>query len=427
MIQYHSSCQKGGNMGTRQLHTNERLLLQACIAKELSLQETCKRLRCSRSTVYRELHRHVKVSQRKLHGCYNCTKFLSCNKSMRYNNMCDYFDPISCRKLKRFPYVCNNCEMKNRCSLTRKYYDFEIAIKISHEKRRIHHRRISISEKDLSLINKYVVDGLRKGQSLHHIYVVNKCLHVVSERTVRRYLYSGRFQIGPSELPRYVRFNHNPAYVNNYHRPGSLRNLIGRTYVEFKQHVEENKITNVTQLDSVIGKANDEKSILTIYLTKTHFMFGILISKNNPSSVNKALFDLREKIGEETWKKGFSTILTDNGFEFSKLDEIEINENGEKVSHVFFCDPYSSFQKGGCERNHELFRYIVAKGKTFNLLTQNTVNLIFSHINSYIRNSLEEKTPFELTKEFLGIKFLNSIGIVRIKPNEVNLKFDLIK
>ena len=31
-------------MGTRQLHTRDRLVLQACIEKELSLQDSCKRL-----------------------------------------------------------------------------------------------------------------------------------------------------------------------------------------------------------------------------------------------------------------------------------------------------------------------------------------------------------------------------------------------
>ena len=415
-------------MGAKQLHTNERLLLQACIAKEMSLKETCKRLGVNRTTIFRELHRNSIKKVNKIHGCFNCQKFTTCkNKNRNTDHNCNAFNPVLCGKLKRFPYVCNNCKLKANCHLEKNYYDFEKAIEISHQKRRLHHRRISISEKDLSLINKYVVDGLKKGQSLYHIYAANKCIQFVSERTIRRYLYSGRFAIGPSELPRYVRFNHNKSYINNYQRPTSIKNIIGRTYKEYLSFVEKNKPINVCQLDTVIGKQRDEKSILTIYLSKTHFMFGILIEKSNPTSVNKALENLRKTIGYDLWKKAFSTILTDNGFEFAKLDEIEIDENGEKVSNVFFCDPYSSFQKGECERNHEFIRYIIAKGKTFDFLTQNLLNLIFSHINSYKRESLKEKTPYELTKEFLGIKFLESIGITRISPNEVNLKFNLLK
>ena len=46
-----------------------------------------------------------------------------------------------------------------------------------------------------------------------------------------------------------------------------------------------------------------------------------------------------------------------------------IDENGEKITNVFYCDPYSSFQKGECERNHEFVRYIISKGKTFSSIS----------------------------------------------------------
>lgn len=47
----------------------------------------------------------------------------------------------------------------------------------------------------------------------------------------------------------------------------------------------------------------------------------------------------------------FNVILTDNGTEFSNPSAIEINpENDETRCHVFFCHPYSSFEKGNCEK-----------------------------------------------------------------------------
>ena len=39
----------------------------------------------------------------------------------------------------------------------------------------------------------------------------------------------------------------------------------------------------------------------------------------------------------------------------------------------------------GVEKNHTLFRDIVPKGKSFDKFTQDTVNLIFSHVNSVKR------------------------------------------
>lgn len=414
-------------MGTRQLHTRDRLVLQACIEKELSLQDSCKRLGFSRSTIFRELHRHTRTTRNRKIGCGSCVKFIQCKNQNKLDNYCKKTEPIKCPRLKTFPYVCNVCKKKLKCNLEHYYYDFEKASEMSHTKRRQHHKRISISLSDLSMINRLVTNGLRKGQSLHHIYVSNPSIQIVSERTIRRYLYDRRFEIGPSELPRYVRFNHNPKYKNNNYRLLSLKNILGRTYQDFQKFMENNKVKNVVELDTVVGKSIDERAILTIYLTKTKFMFGILVEKSVPKSVNKALLNLKRTINPKIWNEWFNVILTDNGLEFSKLEEIEIDENGEKITNVFYCDPYSSFQKGECERNHEFIRYIISKGKTFDYLNQEDVNLLFSHINSYKRKSLNEKTPYELTKEFLGAKFLKSTGIIKIPSNQVTLKSNLLK
>lgn len=53
-----------------------------------------------------------------------------------------------------------------------------------------------------------------------------------------------------------------------------------------------------------------------------------------------------QNIGVENFKLLFNVILTDNGTEFSNPSAIEINpENDETRCHVFFCHPYSSFEK----------------------------------------------------------------------------------
>ncbi len=47
------------------------------------------------------------------------------------------------------------------------------------------------------------------------------------------------------------------------------------------------------------------------------------------------------------------------------------------MTRVFYCDPYSASQIGVCESNHRFIRYIKAKGKTFDDLTQEDVELMF--------------------------------------------------
>lgn len=105
-------------------------------------------------------------------------------------------------------------------------------------------------------------------------------------------------------------------------------------------------------------------------------------------NVNRSLFNLRKALDDSLYRKLFNILVADNGIEFSLLDEIEVDDNGEVITRVFFCDPYNSSQKGACERNHEFIRYISPKGKSFDSLTQKDVDLIFSHINSTPRKSL---------------------------------------
>ena len=202
--------------------------------------------------------------------------------------------------------------------------------------------------------------------------------------------------------------------------------LNGRTYEDYVKYIKENDPL-VVQLDTVVGKLVDNKKILTIHWPTYHFQIGILLEKLSPYFVNNALLDLKKKIGLDLYKILFQTILTDNGIEFSLLDEIEIDENGELITKVFFCDPYKSSQKGACERNHEFIRYVLHKGRSFDNLKQKDVDLMFSHINSTPRKSLGFKTPYELFKAAFGIKLLDTLNIQEINKDDVHLKPELIK
>ena len=64
-------------------------------------------------------------------------------------------------------------------------------------------------------------------------------------------------------------------------------------------------------------------------------------------------------------------LLTDNGKKFYILDEIlNISSN----IHLFYCHPYSSFEKGSIENNHELIRRVIPKGVTLKPYSQKDLN-----------------------------------------------------
>lgn len=120
-------------------------------------------------------------------------------------------------------------------------------------------------------------------------------------------------------------------------------------------------------------------------------------------------------------------MLSDNGIEFNDFYKLEYDENGEFLSNIFYCDPYRSSQKGACEKNHEFFRYIEPKYHSLDHLTQDKIDLIFSHINSVYRNSLNGIRPIDLAYAILGERFLKAINIKKIEPDDVNLTQSLTK
>lgn len=97
------------------------------------------------------------------------------------------------------------------------------------------------------------------------------------------------------------------------------------------------------------------------------------------------------------------------------------------ISHVFYCDPGASWQKGGIEKNHEHIRYVLPKGTTFDNLIQKDVNVLMNNINSYSRDSLDGKTPYDEAKLIFTDAELIVLETKKIQADDVNLSPNLLK
>ena len=112
-------------------------------------------------------------------------------------------------------------------------------------------------------------------------------------------------------------------------------------------------------------------------------------------------------------------LLTDNGGEFADISAFIADLNGEIETELFFCDSMQSCQKAKVEKNHTLFRDIVPKGESFDGFSQDTVNLIFSHVNSVKRKSLGGKSPFEIFAFTFGDIVASVLGVMPIPADRV--------
>ena len=112
------------------------------------------------------------------------------------------------------------------------------------------------------------------------------------------------------------------------------------------------------------------KVFLTLLFRQSKFMLIYLLDNKNMECVKKVYNNIKEILGIEKFKEIFEVVLTDNGSEFFNPMSIEKDEeSGEIVSHVFYCDPNASWQKGAIEKNHEFIRYVLPKGSSFDELT----------------------------------------------------------
>lgn len=369
----------------KRLTMDNRMDIQAAIHDGKTISDISRMLGVSKSTISRELNRKL-------------TKGMLCST------------------IKTIP-TCNVCSKKYYCSFHPKlYYDYKVSEDKAKALRMTPRKKTHLSQEVVMEINEIVPPLMMRGQSLHHIYVSDARLQILcSERTLRRLVYRRELSVGPSLLRRYVRF---PHHLPKKEKPVVIRDIryiIGRKYSDYLDYVKSDSKISRVEYDSVIGKMNDIQAILTITFVKYDFQFGLLIKKGDSSSVLKVLRGLYQKLGDKA-KAIFAANLCDNGTEFAQFYEIE-----RYVGKSFYATPYRSNDKPHCERNHEFIRYVFPKGKSLNKITQEMLDEVFSNINSYVRKSKGDKTPYDLVRAKFGKAFLDAINIRRIHNKKVKL------
>ena len=176
--------------------------------------------------------------------------------------------------------------------------------------------------------------------------------------------------------------------------------------------------------------------IQTFYFEGSGIIIGFIHENKTSESMAKTLDNLENKLGHDLYRELFSLILTDRGVEFEKVDLFEFNQDtGEFRTNIFYCDAYRSSQKPHIENTHNYIRDIIPNEIDISNITQDDLDLMFSHINSTPRNSLKGKTPYEVFCFMMstfdnperGKEILNSLNIKEIKRDEVVLKPYLLK
>lgn len=103
----------------------------------------------------------------------------------------------------------------------------------------------------------------------------------------------------------------------------------------------------------------------------------------------------------ELFKQVFKSITVDNGTEFALCEELErsaINE-GEKRTKLYYCHPYSSWERGTNEVTNKMVRRKVPKGTNFDGKTEEEIQEVEDWINGYPRRIHGYRSAAEVFEE----------------------------
>ena len=354
-------------------------------------------------------------SSRHSRFCWTCGKCIS---------SCIAYEKYICPKLSKPPYVCNGCPERNKCSLEKRLYKASYAQKEYEHVRSESRSGFALSENELKQLDDIISPLLKKGQSLHHIVVHHADELMKSERTLYSYVNNGLFTARNIDMPRTIRMRPRKNVSKNLKVDKSCR--IGRDFSSFQKYMEEHPDAAVRQIDSVEG-IKGGSVLLTIHFVEQELQLAFLRQYNDSKSVIDIFDSLYTELGADVFDEIFPVLLADNGREFSNPIAIELNSQGNRRTHMFYCNASAPYQKGSCENNHELIRRIIPKGVDVGLYNQEQINLMMSHINSYARKKLGNKSPYEVFEFQYGKKILDIFHLQKIPADEIILNPELLK
>lgn len=358
--------------------------------------------------------------------CPECTSRNNrlCWSCGRCSSSCILYEKYVCTKLSRPPYVCNGCTERNKCPLEKQLYRASYAQKEYELVRRESRSGFALSESELKQIDDIVSPLLMKGQSLHHIAVHHADELMKSERTLYTYINSGLFTARNIDMPRTVRMRPRKNVSRNLKVDKSCRT--GRDFSCFQTYMAKHPDLPVRQIDSVEG-VKGGAVLLTLHFVEQGLQLAFLRQRNDSQSVidifNRLYLELRPDIFMEL----FPVLLADNGSEFSNPSAVESDAQGNPRTKMFYCSAGAPYQKGSCENNHEMIRRIIPKGEDIGRYTQPQIDLMMSHINSYARKKLGNKSPYEMFAFQYGKDLLDVFHLQKIPADEIILSPALLK
>jgi len=208
-------------------------------------------------------------------------------------------------------------------------------------------------------------------------------LQTVCAETIYNYIYNSRkgrkyqlWTLLPRQKPRRSKWRYRKSKSRIKHRVSIHKR---------PDHINKRLYQGDWEVDLVMF-GRHKHNLITLIDRKTRYLIII----NNPEGKNST--NVINKIKEKTMQYTMNTMAFDNGAEFSQHHLLSQNNVA-----TYFCDPYSSWQKGSVEHANGIIRRFLPKGYDPTNLTDKMVENIQNKINNMPRKILGYQKPTELT------------------------------
>lgn len=185
----------------------------------------------------------------------------------------------------------------------------------------------------------------------------------------------------------------------------ALKNLKGTSIEQRPENILLRQEYGHWEMDTVIGghKKHGKECLLVLTERMTREEITRKIPNKKAESVAKELDKLERALGSRRFREKFKTITCDNGTEFLNYEGFE-KSILTKIprTKIYYCHPYSSWERGSNENCNKLIRRFIPKGAIMEDYSKEDIRHIEKWVNNYPRKLLGGLSSMEYKKR-LGI------------------------
>lgn len=235
-----------------------------------------------------------------------------------------------------------------------------------------------------SQLRQYIINGLERYWSPDEISGRMKQENqpfYVGKNTIYEWLY------GTLEGWLYCKYLYSKRHQIKKRKSKAPKKLIIPNRISIQQRPQEfDQEYGHCEGDTIVSgkKHHSKKSLAVAYQRKAKHISVRKIISLKPKIFAQAMLDIKTT-------QLINSMTFDNGIE---------NKDHEQLgTATFFCDPYSSWQKGGVENAVKMIRRFVPKGTDIGNYSKEYIKMVEDTLNNKPRKSLDYKTPYEVMVE----------------------------